>query len=91
MLNIRIHLFGAFRNFSKYFENKDKIELQFDSSCTVAELRIAFEKVLQAHCPDFNELLLKQSVFANENNILSEAEILEKSLELVILPPISGG
>jgi hypothetical protein len=91
MLRVKINLFGAFRNFSKYFDNKDHVEFFFENPCDVKQIRLAFNNLLTANIPDFDELLLVQSVFADEEQILPETTQFNRSVDLIILPPISGG
>ncbi len=90
-LTIRIRLFGAFRTFSSYFENSDQLELSCSNPCTIADVRIAFQQLLQTRCPIFNEALLRQSAFANQESILTDTTVINQSIDLIILPPISGG
>ncbi|MGA2654967.1 MAG: MoaD/ThiS family protein [Gammaproteobacteria bacterium] len=89
-ITVTIQLFGAFRNYSSYFEN-NCVELEYDNPCEIREIRQMFKKALEEKSSEFNEPLLNQSVFANDKNILSERTIINESTRLVVLPPISGG
>lgn len=90
-LQITVKLFGSFRNFSKYFNGSNQLALQLTSPCTIAEIRDEFHRKLQLSCPDYNEKLLAFSLFANDEAILPETTQINETMELSIIPPVSGG
>lgn len=88
---VTIQFFGAFRNFANDFGNTNHVEIHCEHPCSITQIRIAVKKLLQDRCPLFNESLLEHSVFANENSILPETTQVDHAMQLMILPPISGG
>ena len=90
-LRITIHFFGAFRQFSKYFNDENHFTLKFCKPCTIADIRAEFNQQLKIHCRHYNEQLLMQSFFANDDRILHDVTLINTSVELCIIPPVSGG
>lgn len=90
-LIITINLFGPFRIFSKYFDNSNQVTLQVLPPCTVLDIRHEFNKQLLSNCSDYNENLLAQSFFADDENILSDNHEIKTSTKLCIIPPVCGG
>lgn len=88
---VTIQFFGAFRNFANAFGNANHVEIYWDNPCSIAQIRNALKQLLQESCPLFNESLLEHSVFASEKSILSETTLIAQPIQLMVLPPISGG
>jgi molybdopterin converting factor small subunit len=88
MLEITIRLFGAFRDFAK----DPSVLLECAPGTSIAELRQQMQSRLENMRPGAGaEGLLKQSVFADERQVLGEDFRLERSQELAIIPPVCGG
>ncbi|WP_141731517.1 MoaD/ThiS family protein [Oligoflexus tunisiensis] len=88
MLEIYIRLFGAFRDFAQ----NPRLLFECAPGTSIAELRQQMGSLLENMRPGAGvESLLKQSVFADEKEILSEDFRLERSQELAIIPPVCGG
>ncbi len=88
MLEISIRLFGAFRDFAQ----NPIVTFECAPGTSIAELRQQMESRLENMRPGAGaQGLLKESVFADERQVLGEEFRLERSQELAILPPVCGG
>jgi molybdopterin converting factor small subunit len=88
MLEISIRLFGAFRDFAQ----NPLVMFECAPGTSIAELRLQMESRLENMRPGAGVSgLLKQSVFADERQVLDEEFRLERSQELAIIPPVCGG
>lgn len=88
MLEISIRLFGAFRDFAQ----NPIVTFECSPGTSIAELRQQMESRLENMRPGAGAPgLLKQSVFADERQVLGEEFRLERSQELAIIPPVCGG
>lgn len=83
MPQIRVQLFGEFRN----HHTQDRIEIEIQDGCKVADLRTALQNVLGPTSLD----LLASSVFADAEQILNEQSVLQPFSEIAVLPPVCGG
>ncbi len=88
MLEISIRLFGAFRDFAQ----NPTVTFECAPGTSISELRQQMESRLENMRPGAGaQGLLKQSVFADERQVLGEEFRLERSQELAIIPPVCGG
>lgn len=88
MLDIKVRLFGAFRDHA----SESTLPFLCEPGTRIAELRQKMQQHMQAARPGSQiDSLLMQSVFADEQSILSEDYCLQKSQELAIIPPVCGG
>ncbi|MEQ1789035.1 MAG: molybdopterin converting factor [Rickettsiales bacterium] len=87
-INIKINFFGAFRQ----FDNGKPVILQVADGADLDAVKQALRAELLHRFPDFKQdKLLEQSPFADEREILRNDYICTQDVELVILPPVSGG
>lgn len=88
MIQIKIRLFGAFRNYG----NGESIELEVPRNSSVEDVKDFFSKKLHSLHPDFhNTGLILDSVLASEDEVLDARSRLVSSCSLAILPPVCGG
>jgi len=80
-INITLRLFGAFRKYG------EKVTFTVPAGCTVAVVKERLAEVLQS--ADKN--LIRDSVLANDNEIIDGGAVLSKDSHLAILPPVCGG
>ena len=76
---MKIKFFGAFRQYG------ESIDLPVELPSTVADVKDALQSKLD------DGALVSDSVLANDNRILRDADIIADESCLSILPPISGG
>ena len=88
MSQIRIRIFGAFRNIFP----EGELQVEVSEKLTVAGLKIMLGEKF-ANIPSSYDItcLLSNSVFANESRILENSEEIQKETTLALLPPVSGG
>ncbi|MEG9884716.1 MAG: MoaD/ThiS family protein [Hyphomicrobiales bacterium] len=85
-MNVTIQCFGVFRSFG------DRIALSVEKGTTVCELRgLLRDKLTQLDSSFDNSGLIKNSHFATETEILADSAPLEEAMNIVIIPPVSGG
>lgn len=84
-MQITIQCFGLFRQFG------GQIALSVAEGAKVRDLRVLLGETLKQRDPDFNTALIEYSRFAHASALLKETAVLEEAMELVILPPVSGG
>ena len=88
MLEIQVRLFGAFRDFA----DLPTLSITCAPGTSIAELRQKMQQNLMASKSGSHaDELLKQSVFADEQAVLGETFILDRSQVLAIIPPVCGG
>ena len=86
-LNISVQLFGAFRRVHAH-----PVELTIDQHTKIKEVKSALESALRELNPAFNDMeLLNKSVFANNQKIYQDDDVIVESATIAILPPVCGG
>jgi molybdopterin converting factor small subunit len=84
-MDVKLQLFGVFRNYG------DEVELSLPEKGTVKDLREALLEKLDSKNARHNiSELIAHSRFATDEAILPESAEID-SLNLAILPPVSGG
>lgn len=84
-MNITIRCFGVFRQFG------GQIALSVPEGATVRDLRPLLSENLRRRDPGFNVALVEYSRFAQTSEILEETALVAQAMDIVILPPVSGG
>lgn len=84
-IQVKIRLFGAFRNFIE----QPEVELAVPSGTSLADLKPALARHLQGG--DRIQALLAESAFADEKRVLLDSETLAANVRLAVLPPVCGG
>ena len=79
MINIHLKFFGAFREYGE----------SIDFTIPMGSNLKTIKKIITEKVP--NSELIKSSVIANDDEILTETDILDKDCNLSILPPVCGG
>lgn len=85
-MNIKLDLYGAFRQFGKC-----NIVLDVPLGTTVRELRVHLCDYLKKAGMAVEDQLIQASVFATDERILSDADSVGGLKALCILPPVCGG
>ncbi len=85
-MNIKLDLYGAFRQFGK-----NNIVLDIPIGSTVPELRAHLCDYLEKAGMIVEDQLIQASVFATDDKILSDADSIADFKTLCILPPVCGG
>lgn len=80
-VTITVRLFGAFR---KYGET---LSFSIPAGSAVPEIR----KKLSGLMDDADKKLIADSVFANDDVIITDDEVMLSDAHLAILPPVCGG
>lgn len=87
-IRVEVHLYGVFKRFSA----QQMFELFLPRGENVAFAKQELLKKLQDVSDDNNlGMLLNRSVFADEHSVLNDNDILDRDVEISILPPVSGG
>lgn len=87
-MTLTLKLFGAFRE----LDPAGQITLDLPTGASIADARAAFAMQAQARWGEhFRPGLLAVSAFANETEILRDADAIGTARELALLPPVSGG
>jgi molybdopterin converting factor small subunit len=86
-IQVKIELFGAFRQFTK----QDTLELSVEQGIKLPELRKALERALHETPNKSLQSLIESSAFADEKAILDESLSLDHDMTLAVLPPVCGG
>lgn len=86
MRNVSISLYGAFRQLGV-----QQITLEVTELSTVAELRDTLEKYLKIINAKIPSHLVKASVFATDELVLKESDLVADLKCVAILPPVCGG
>ncbi len=86
-MKVDVQLYGAFRQ----CDASGHLQLEVPEACTVEVLRQALALHLSQHCPGFHSGLLQHSAFADDTQILNDAQRLSRDAHIAILPPVSGG
>jgi len=86
MINVNLSLYGAFKQIGV-----PKITLLMPMESTVADLRKSLEIYLNQSDRKISNTLVHASVFATDEKILKDSDILSPELNLAILPPVCGG
>jgi molybdopterin converting factor small subunit len=86
MLNVKISLYGAFRQLGV-----NEVFVEVPEMSTVADLRKALEKYLKNFEQKISGPLVKASVFATDESVLKESDKVEGLKSLAIFPPVCGG
>ncbi len=84
-MNITIRCFGVFRQFG------EQIALSVSQDARLADLHRALGEAIGRIDPAFNTELIENSRFAHASEILEETAAIEEAMDIVILPPVSGG
>ncbi len=88
MLEVKVRLFGAFREYSE----NNVLHFEFEPGASLATIKQSLEHRFSVLRPDKPAAaLLAQSVLADDQAVLAEGFVLEKSQELAIIPPVCGG
>ena len=78
-ITLKIKPFGAFRTFG------DSIELSVPSGSSIATIKTLLQTKLN------DNILVSDSVLADNDAILRDEDILDSDTALSILPPVCGG
>lgn len=85
---VKIQMFGAFRKFAPSGE----FHVEVTPGMTLREFRHRFTESLKTQLSSFqDEELVFDSVFATEDTILNDDEVISKYQTLAVLPPVCGG
>lgn len=88
MIEVKIRLFGALRDYG----DDREIKLKVPASSSVCQLRASLLSHIQCFHPQFAEPhLVMDSAFAIESEILQDSFQIESDCRLAILPPVCGG
>lgn len=88
MLQIRVRMFGAFRNLVP----EGELQVEVPEKLSVAGLKIVLGEKFSTLPSSYDVArLLSNSVFANESRILKDSEEIHNETTLALLPPVSGG
>ncbi len=88
MFEVKIRLFGAFRDYSE----QNFLSFQFEPGTSLDQIKQSLAQKLMLLRPEKPcATLLAQSVLADESAVLCEDFVLAKSQELAIIPPVCGG
>jgi molybdopterin converting factor small subunit len=88
MSQIRVRMFGAFRNLVP----EGELQVEVPENLSVAGLKIVLGEKFSTFPSSYDVTrLLSNSVFANENRILKDFEKIHNEITLALLPPVSGG
>ncbi|WP_426663586.1 MoaD/ThiS family protein [Rhodanobacter aciditrophus] len=86
-MKIRIALYGALRE----ADASGHVELEVPPGSSIAELRERLAAYLAGHAPAIPAGLVRRSAFASAEEILHNHRTVPAGVELVVLPPVSGG
>jgi len=89
-MKIKVELFGASREFSKYH----LIEFEINNNSTIKDVRNKMINYLDKNFSGNENFkkIVNSSVFCSENNnIVSDNYKITKSEKIAIIPPIGGG
>jgi len=87
MRQIRVQLFGAFRD----YQPEAEVRFELPDDARVADVRQALAEHAEGHWPGFRAELLNYSALASESCVLRDSEPLPEDGRLAILPPVNGG
>jgi molybdopterin converting factor small subunit len=80
-LTLTIQCFGAFRQFGEC------LSMEVNDGVSISQLKEALIQQLG----DEHKLLVRESVLANDNDVLPNTYIIKEDTPLSILPPVCGG
>lgn len=86
MIKVNLNLYGAFRSLGV-----TQITLELPNDPNVLDLRKALEVYLGKTDKNISNTLIKASVFATDEKILKDSDIICPVQNLAILPPVCGG
>ena len=88
MIMLTIQFFGALR---KYATDRP-LCLELSEGTSLSNIRSIIVIHIRKQFPDFNQDgLLDDSVFADDSQILSEAQLIIEDATITVLPPVCGG
>ncbi len=80
-LEVAVKLFGVFRNFSE----QEEIQFSLPEGATAQDVKKALGEMWPV------DVLIAQSVVADETHVLQPEESIQCGVKLAILPPVCGG